>query len=134
MAGEQVHVEGLSELLTTFRVMPVEVSEEITWELEEAADPVRKQSTQFILSGGGGEPAMRNMSATRVYAMMRVGVSRAEKTVYVVPAWRSTGRVHRPNVYREEQRRMEAALEQEREHVYEKVDNMLDRIGHEHGF
>ena len=52
------------------------------WELQEAADPVRKLSEQLIL----GE--LVNMPRTPAYADMRIGVAKRASTVYVAPEWR----------------------------------------------
>jgi hypothetical protein len=134
--GAVVHVQGLEELIGTFRLIPEEVSEELTWELEEAAEPARKKSTEFILTGGGGHPGMHNMPPTPVYAGMRIGVSRSEKTVWIAPSWhaRSGSGRGRPNISGEFRVRMEAAVEEEKEHIYERVDNMIDGITARHGF
>jgi hypothetical protein len=135
MAGSLVQVEGLDGLLVAFRRISVEVDEEITWGLQEAAEPVRAKATEFILSGGGGEPALRNMSPTPYYAAMQIGVSRATKTVYVVPAWkaRSSG-LSRPKLAPQLQKRMEAALDSERLEVIKKIDVLIDHITRTNGF
>lgn len=134
-ASSGVQVIGLDSLIAALRLIPEEIAEEIVWELEEAADPVRKASTEYILSGGGGFPAMHNMPPTPVYAAMRIGVSRQEKMVWVAPAWKSSGAGSpRWNIAFEFRGRMEAALEDNTEEVYEKVDKMIDRIATHHGF
>ena len=116
--------------------MPVEVREGMTWELQEAADPVRKLATDIILQGGEGFKGMRNM--TPVYAAMRVGVSRAQATVYVVPAWRAgmtpRRRYARPNVAKEFQPRMDAALKAKTGEIVKRIEVMFGTIARHNGF
>jgi hypothetical protein len=136
MATGSVAVRGLKQLTRDFKKMSKDLSLDLTWELQEAADPVRKLSEEYILRGGGGFPAMRNMPATPFYADMRIGVDVGRGVVYVAPAWsRGTGAGSpRPNVAMEFGWRMEGALEDKEDEVFSGVDAMLDRIANEFGF
>ena len=56
--------------MRTFHKMPAEVKEEMVWELEEAANPV-KMAAQAKAPG-----SMSNMVKTREWSAMKVGITR----------------------------------------------------------
>ena len=136
MATGSVRVRGLKQLTRDFKKMSADIGRDLTWELQEAADPVRKLTEQYILQGGGGFPGMRNMPPTSYYSEMRIGVDVGRGVVYVAPAWSSgTGAGSpRPNVAMEFGWRMEGALEDKEDEVFSGVESMLDRMADEFGF
>jgi hypothetical protein len=120
-----VHVRGLKPLIKAFKDMPEDVAEEFVWELEEAADPVRKRS----------EDLMHEMVNVRPpYDHFRVGVSKAQSTVWVAPSWRRGGGSPRPEMAPHIRKRMERAVDERRDAVINKIEDMLDRIADHHGF
>lgn len=108
--------------------MSKDVRQDFVWELEEAADPARTLATQKIL----GE--IDNMPPTPFYAGMRIGVSAAETTVYVVPSWKrgGTGR-GRPNLAGSMRKRMQAAVNESAPRIEKRIGDMLDRMADEWG-
>lgn len=136
MAVGAVRVHGLKELQRVWDLMPPEIADEFRDELIEAADPVRKnaeQKAEVVLTWTIGKPQHA------AYTAMRVGVSRAQTLVYVVPSYRSRGarlspRAKEAFVRRMQKRALEPALEQNRQQIEGRVDNMLDRIAADNGF
>jgi hypothetical protein len=124
-ASASVRVRGLDGLIRALKEFPDDVAEEFVWELEEAADPARKEATTLMHEMVNVEPP---------YDSFRVGVSRSTKTVWLAPAWRRGGGSPRPEMAPHIRRRMERAVEQEREHIIDKIDDMLDRIADHHGW
>jgi hypothetical protein len=131
MATGAVRVRGLKELTRDFKKISKDLSKELRKELVEAAEPV-KQSAQSLALG-----KIRNMPRSPHWAGMRVGVSQAQGVVYMVPAARSRrmrGR-SRPNLANLLlERAMEPALVENELLIVERVDFMLGRLAHEHGF
>ena len=127
---------GLGELVRTFKKMPVEVKEEMVWELEEAANPVK------LAAQAKAPTSMRNMVKTKEWAAMRVGITRRNPaTVYVVPQLRG-GKVQ-ADVQRQKDnfaanmqgRALDPALaENEGEGRNERVEDFLDSLGRKNGF
>jgi len=132
-ATQGVRVLGLTELVRAFKIMPVQVVEEFTDELEEAAEPVRLAAqTKAVTS-------MRNMARTREWSAMRVGVSRRSATVWVAPQLRGGKRKNtqrQRDVFSErmQSRALDSALAENEGRVLEKVEDMLDRIATNNGF
>lgn len=124
-AAASIHVRGLDALIRAFKEMPDEIEEEFIWELEEAADPARKKATVLMHEMVNVRPP---------YDSMRVGVSKGEKTVWIAPAWRRGGGSPRPEMAPHIQKRMERAVDEERDAVFAKIADMLDRIADHHGF
>jgi hypothetical protein len=133
MAGAVVETSGLQGLIRAFQKMSRDVAQDFVWELQEAADPVRKRSTEIILSPPS--TGMRNMPRTPFYADMRIGVAKAQGIVYVAPDWhRGSGAgTRRPNLADEFIVRMERALEENSDEVEHGVEKMLDRMADEWG-
>ncbi len=73
-----VRIEGLRDLLRAFKVMPVEVAEQLKWELEEAVEPVR------LAAQAKAPGSMRNMTRTREWQAMKTGVS-SERPAQIKP-------------------------------------------------
>lgn len=128
MAGA-VRVKGQRELIRAFNKMSKDLAQDLIWELEEAADPVRKLSTERILA------EMVNMPRTPYYADMRIGVSRGTGTVYVAPAWRrGTGAgTGRPALAGSFRKRMEAALDAKSNEVERGLEKFIDRLADDWG-
>jgi hypothetical protein len=123
-----IRVKGLRELDRAFNRMSKDLRTDFVWELEEAADPARIRTTERIL----GE--MRNMPPTPFYAGMRIGVSKAQTTVYIVPSWKrgGTGR-GRPSLAGSIRKRMEQAVAETAPLIEKRVGDMLDRMADEWG-
>ena len=127
-SGAVVHVSGLKELQRAFQRMDKDVAQDLVWELQEAADPVRKATEQMLLAD------LVNLPATPYYAGMRIGVSRAQGSVYIAPAWhaRRTG-TSRPTFGSSISVRMEAAVERHAADVEKRLDQWLERMANEWG-
>ena len=127
-----VQVQGLQELVRAFELMPAEVVEEFTWELLEAAEPVK------LAAQAKAPTALRNMAYTREWAAMRVGVSRRDTTVWVAPQLR--GRRQNSPASKAafakgiQERALDPALDENAGNVINRIDDMLDRIAQSHGF
>lgn len=131
MAGTgAVRVRGLRELTRAFNGMSKDIAQDLVWELEEAADPVRKQAEHLAIT------RIRNMPASPHWATMRIGVSKAQGLVYMVPfARKRGGSGGRPNLADLLMgRSMEPALEANESEIAERVDHLLARLGDEYDF
>ena len=129
MATGAVRVRGLKELTRAFKNISKDLSRELNDELKEAAEPVRSGAERYALG------RIRNMPRSPHYATMRVGVSKAQGVVYVVPAWRRRGGKGRANLKTLLlERAMDPALEENQAEVLHKVDNMLGRLAGHQGF
>lgn len=127
--GAIVAVSGLADLARDFRKMSKDIHQDLVFELEEAAGPVRKDAEQLALS------EIRNLPPTPDYAEMRIGVVRSTFTVYMVPAWKTTRRRPRPNLGGLLMgRAMDPALERNQGKVIDRVDDLLARLGGEYDF
>ena len=131
MAGT-VQVQGLQDLIRAFKLMPDEVVEEFTWEILEAAEPVRTAAQSKAAT------APRNMAYTREWTAMRTGVSRRDTTVWVVPALhgrrKNAPASNEAFVKAVQERALDPALEENTEKIINRIDDMLDRIAESHGF
>ncbi len=125
MAGTStVHVKGLKELTRDFKKISKDLDKLVTNELQEAAKPVQEKADELALS------RIRNMTSR--WARMRIGVSRAQGVVFMVPASRGRAR-KRPNLGGLLMNRaMWPAAEQEREDVVEALGEMIDRLGNQY--
>jgi hypothetical protein len=129
MATGAVRVRGLRELTRAFKKISKDLDKELTNELKEAAEPVRSGAEKLALG------RIRNMPRSPHYAGMRVGVSKAQGAVYVVPAWRRRGGSGRANLKTLLlERAMDPALEENQGEVLDKVDRMLGRLAGHQGF
>ena len=121
MASGVVHVKGLKELTRDFKKISKDLDKLVVGELTEAADPVKQKSEQRSLS------QIRNMTSR--WARMRIGVSRAQGVVFMVPATRGH-KYKRPNLGGLLMNRaMWPAAESERDDVVEALGEMIDRLG-----
>ncbi len=128
-----VRIEGLRDLMRAFRVMPVEVAEELKWELEEAVEPVR------LAAQAKAPGSMRNMTRTREWAAMKTGVSRRDATVWVAPQltggrkkWSQRGKDN--FALRMQTKALDPALKENIGHVTRRIEQFLDRVGNHNGF
>ena len=129
MATGAVRVKGLKELTRAFNGMSKDIAQDLVWELEEAADPVRKEGEHLALTTIG------NMPRSPQWATMRIGVSKAKGLVYMVPAMRRRSGSGRPNLAGLMQpRALDPALEANENEVVDRVDKLLARLGGEHDF
>lgn len=133
-----IRVRGLTELVKTFKVMPIHLAEQFVDELEEAVNPVKlaAQAKAPTSMSGMGRPTPSN----RAWSMMRVGVAkRIPAHVWVAPALRSGARkqsqVQKDRFADRMQRlALDPALRENEDKVLEKIDDLLDRIGRKEGF
>ena len=129
MATGAVRVHGLKELTRDFQKISKTLSKEITKELKDAAEPVRTGAEQKALS------SIRNMSATPRWAVMRIGVSRAQGSVYMVPQARRAGGSGRANLKGLLlDRAMDPALEENADKVKDNINDVLGHIFDDNGF
>lgn len=127
--AEAIRVIGLKELSRDFKRMSKELSDELVGELKDAAQVVADDAEQLALT------RIRNMPRSPRWAGMRIGVSRAQGLVYVVPAARSKRRIKRPNLAAlllDEA--MDPAVEKNASKVVDRLDDMLGRIANGNGF
>lgn len=127
--AEAIRVIGLKELSRDFKRMSKDLSDRLVDELKEAAQVVADDAEDLALT------RIRNMPRSPRWAGMRIGVSRAQGLVYVVPAARSRRRTHRPNLadlLLEEA--MDPAVEKNQKKVVERLEEMLDRLANSNGF
>lgn len=129
MATGAIRVHGLKELTRDFQKISKTLSKEITKELKDAAEPVRTGAEQKALS------SIRNMSATPRWAVMRIGVSRAQGAVYMVPQARRAGGSGRANLKGLLlDRAMDPALEENADKVKDNINDVLGHIFDDNGF
>jgi hypothetical protein len=134
MAGAyaRVHVEGLDSLLRAFNRFDKDLTQDLVDTLAEAADPVRKTTVEYVVSGGGGFPAIRGIatSSERGYwSSMRIGVSRSAGEVYIAPGWRSNkGTPQGATLAGALSRRMEGAIEDKADVVEDRMGDWLDEL------
>lgn len=125
MAGA-VEVEGIAELQRAFARASKELSDHLQQQLVDAAQPVADTAKRFALG------RIRNMPRSPDWAEMRVGVARRQGDVYVVPFSRSRGggkaKRARPNLAGLLMTRsLEPALDDQRDEIVRKVDQLVDR-------
>lgn len=129
MATGAVRVHGLKELTRDFQKISKSLSKEITKELKDAAEPVRTGAEQKALRD------IRNMAATPRWAAMRIGVSRAQGSVYMVPRARRAGGSGRANLKDLLlERAMDPALEENADKVKDNINDVLGHIFDDNGF
>lgn len=83
-----VHIEGLRELRTAFRVAGTTIDKDLDAALKSSAEPVRTDAQALAVG------AIRKIGVP--WSRMRVGITR--HTVYVAPVKRR-GRTRRPNLF-----------------------------------
>lgn len=105
--------------------------------LIDAARPVQDTAESLAVS------RIRNMPGSPEWAKMRIGVSRREALVYMVPAsrgrrrgkrWRRPTTSERSFAPLLASRAMDPALDQNQEQVVHNIDNLLDSISRKAGF
>jgi len=129
MASGAVRVSGLRELQRAFRRISKDLTKELRAELIEAASPVAKEAESLALT------RIRNMPRSPDWAEMRVGVSAAQASVYVVPRRKNRGNPGRANLKGLLlNQAMDPALTAKQDEVLDGVDKMLGRLAGENGF
>lgn len=121
-----VRVDGLRELTRDFKKISKDLDKEVTNELKEAADPVKRDAQQKGLS------QIRNL--TQRWSRMRIGVSKAKGLVYMVPATKRSVGTPRPNLnplLMDEA--MWPAVEDNRDEVVKGLEEMIDKLGGHYG-
>lgn len=127
--ADAIRVVGLRELSRDFKRMSKDLSDELVGELKEAAQVVADDAEQLALTRIG------NMPRSPRWAGMRIGVSRAQGLVYVVPAARSRRKFKRPNLGQLLlAEAMDPAVEKNQQKVVERLEEMLDRLANSNGF
>jgi len=129
----QVRIKGLKQLGRAFQRMDKALAKELADELKQAGEPVAERTSQYIVSGGGGFPALRGVAARPGHwENMRVGASRSLGKAWVAPAWNSNKGTFQGQILAVQIRfRMEGALEDESDAVQELVDKWLGELGRE---
>jgi len=126
--AQAIRVKGLRELQRDFKRMDKELDRDLTRELKQAAEPVQRQATMLSLG------RISHLGTTPRWAGMRVGVSRARGSVYIVPSARRAGGSPRPNLGALLLVQMEAAVDEKQEGVVQALEAMLDHLADRHGF
>ena len=130
MADGAIRVIGLKELSRDFKRMSKELSDELVGELKDAAQVVVDEAEELALR------RIRNMPRSPRWAGMRIGVSRAQGLVYMVPAARrrsgGSGRKNLADLLLDEA--MDPAAEKNAGKVVDRLDDMLGRIANGNGF
>lgn len=124
-----VRVQGLKELTRAFKAISKDLDRELVGELKAAADPVKAEGEKLALTRIG------NMPRSPDWAVMRIGVSKAQGLVYMVPQRRrrgGSGRANLANLLMD--RAMDPALEKHQDDVVQRVDQLLGKLGGDHGF
>ncbi len=129
-----VRVRGLDDLTRAWKVMPVEVVEKFSDELEEAVEPVR------LAAQAKAPGSMRNMVRTREWSAMRTGITkRSPAAVYVVPQlrgrkrqWSQKGKDNFSS--RMQERALDPALKENTQKVMKRAEDFLERVGNKNGF
>ena len=134
MATGAVYVKGLAELNRDFRKISKELSKETKKALAKAAEPVARQTEEYIVSGGGGFPGMRGVRGRSAYVKdMRIGAT--NKSIYVAPAWSSNaGTIQGAILAMQINFRMEGALEDKSDEITEALDKALGHLFDDNGF
>lgn len=123
----ETRISGLRELLRALNKINREVANEVKEELKTAAEPVRALAESYAFGG------IRNIG--NEWGEMRLGVSLAQGSVYIVPARRNSGGSPRPNLgtlLLDEA--MLPALAKKQDSVVEAVGDAFDRLAFRSGF
>lgn len=105
------------------------IDDELIDELEQAAKPAETTAESLAVT------TIRNMPRSPQWANMRIGVSRPESIVYMVPFQRGRKQARRPNLANLLlQRAMEPALEQTAPEIEKQVDKMMVRLAASNGY
>lgn len=127
MASGTVVVRGLKELTRDFKRISKDLDKEVVDGLVEASDDVKRDAESLALG------RIRNM--TQHWSQMRIGVSRAQGMVYMVPLARGRGQIHRGNLKTLLlERSMDPALERNSDTVEKKLDAVLGKLAGDNGF
>jgi hypothetical protein len=131
VATGAVAVRGLKELQRAFNKMEDDVAGDLVMELQEAADPVRKLTEQYILGEMRGVAQSRDAA---YWSAMRIGVAKRQSTVYVAPQWRSNKGTRQGRILAVQERiRMERAVETKSGEIEKRLGDWLDRMADDWG-
>lgn len=134
MAEGAIRVVGLKELSRDFKRMSKQLSDDLVKELKDVAEVVADDAEQLALT------RIRNMPRSPRWAGMRIGVSRAQGVVYMVPAARARAASRRTGYARPNladlllEEAMDPAAEKNAGKVVDRLDDMLGRIANGNGF
>jgi hypothetical protein len=127
--AEGAIIRGLEELDRDFRKIAKDVTKEFRKELIEAAEPVKRTAEELALG------RIRNMPRSPRWAGMRIGVSVAKSSIYMVPSARRRGSAGRPNLANLLlERAMDPAVEQSADQIVGRVDAMVAHLAARNGF
>lgn len=124
-----VRIQGIHELERSFGKYGKELKKRLDRELQVIAEPVRFEASGLARS------EISHM--TNAWSQMRVGVARADSTVYVSPKKRGqkTGPKKRPNLGRRLQHEaLDPALQHNRGRIEARVEKLVDLIADGEGF
>ena len=128
-AGVTVRVSGLRETTRAFRRISKSLDSELVDGLKGAAEVVKTDAESFALG------RIRNMPGSPRWAGMRIGVSRAQGVVFMVPSARGRGGRGRSNLANLlMERAMDPAVEKNAGKVIKGVDDLLGRLAGQNGF
>jgi hypothetical protein len=124
----------LTETYRAFGAISDDLQGELRDGLEQVGKPVAELAEQFALS------RIRNMTEKSGWAEMRVGVSKREALVYMVPESRGKGGRGRQKRKRKNlaellmDRSMAPAAEENQGNVESKLESVIDHLSRENGF
>ena len=118
----------MKELTRDFKRISKDLDKRLVDELKEAADPVKSKAESLALS------RIRNMPRSPDWATMKVGVSRAQGLVDMVPASKGRGRGRANLSSMLMDRAMDPALESNQQQVVNRVDDLIGGLADRYGF
>ncbi len=132
--GARINVKGLAETYRAFGNISEDVQDELRDGLEEVGKPVQALGERYALE------RIRNMPRSPAWAEMRIGVSKREALVYMVPD--NTGRAGRGRGKRKRKnlasllmnRAMDPAVEDNVETTERELEKVIDKLSRREGF
>jgi len=132
--GARINVKGLAETYRAFGNISENVQDELRDGLEEVGKPVQALGERYALE------RIRNMPRSPAWAEMRIGVSKREALVYMVPdnrgrAGRGRGKRKRKNLASLLMNRaMDPAVEDNVETTERELEKVIDKLSRREGF
>jgi len=132
--GARINVKGLAETYRAFGNISEDVQDELRDGLEEVGKPVQALGERYALE------RIRNMPRSPAWAEMRIGVSKREALVYMVPD--NTGRAGRGRGKRKRKnlasllmnRAMDTAGEDNVDTTARELEKVIDKLSRREGF
>ena len=132
--GARINVKGLAETYRAFGNISEDVQDELRDGLEEVGKPVQALGERYALE------RIRNMPRSPAWAEMRIGVSKREALVYMVPD--NTGRAGRGRGKRKRKnlasllmnRAMDPAVEDNVDTTARELEKVIDKLSRREGF